>query len=275
MQAVIDILSGTQVAVSLGGLILLGVYESMHPFFDFYQQKKDTRTKHFVRNLAVGAVNAMVIVALFSGLWLWATVWASDQNVGLFNWLDTVMPGIPTWARLIGVILLFDLWMYLWHRINHKVPFLWRFHKVHHADPFMDVSTATRFHIGEIILSSIFRIFVLIALGMHLWELLAYEIIAIGVIQFHHANIQIPEKMDRWLRQFIVTPSIHKVHHSNYQLETDSNYGTIFTFWDRMLRTLRIRKDQHKIQLGLEEYAPDEEQRLSDLFKMPFDKTQK
>ena len=272
MQAVIDILSGTQAAVSLGGLIILGVYESMHPFFDFYQQKKDNRTKHFARNLAVGAVNAVLIVALFSGLWLWATVWADNNNFGLFNWLDSLIPNFPTWTRLIGVILLFDLWMYLWHRINHKVPFLWRFHKVHHADPFMDVSTATRFHIGEIILSSAFRIVILIVLGMHLWELLAYEIIAIAVIQFHHANIQIPENIDRWLRRIIVTPSIHKVHHSNWQPETDSNYGTIFTFWDWILRTLRIKKNQHDIQLGLEEYAPDEEQRLKDLFKMPFDK---
>ncbi len=272
MQAVVDLLSGTQVIVSLAGLIVLGVYESLHPFLDFYQQKKNKRTKHFARNLVLGVVNAIVIVTLFSGLWLWATVWANEHNFGLFNWLDSFATNLPAWIRLLGVLLLFDLWMYLWHVINHKIPFFWRFHKVHHADPFMDVSTSTRFHIGEIVFSSAFRIGVLLLLGMHLWELLVYEIIAIAVIQFHHANIQIPKKVDRLLRRVIVTPSIHKVHHSNWQPETDSNFGTIFTFWDGLFRTLRVRTDFKHFSFGLEEYPPEKEQEVKDLFKMPFHK---
>ncbi len=193
----------------------------------------------------------------------------SGTLFGLLHIIGDFFPGFNTSIRIAPAIILFDLWMYLWHRINHAIPFLWRFHKVHHSDPNMDVSTATRFHTGEIVLSSILRIGILLLLGMTIWELFLYEIISLIVIQFHHANIHLPKKADQILKLFIVTPSLHKVHHSKWQPETDSNFSTIFSFWDRLFSTYNQDREPEEIQLGLEEHDNKEDQKFSGIIKMP------
>lgn len=272
MQEFVSLLSNTQIALAFIGIIVLSLIENAHPFFDFFRDSTSKRNRHYLKNLGIGLINAIVITLIFSGLWLWATVWSDQHTFGFLHWLEPFFGEFDTPIRLLLVILLFDFWMYSWHRINHAIPFLWRFHKVHHSDPFMNVTTATRFHVGEIIFSSTLRIGILILLGMHLWELLVYEIIAVLVIQFHHANIQVPENLDRFIRRIIVTPSLHKVHHSDWQPETDSNYGTIFSFWDALLGTFRIRKNLDEIQLGLKEYKSEESQRFKNLLKLPLKK---
>ncbi len=272
MQEIESILSNTQIAIAFFGIIVLSLIENLHPFFDFFRDNKKKRNWHYIKNLSIGLINALVITLIFSGLWLWSTVWSDQHTFGLLHWSEPFLGDYSSGIRIIAAVLLFDLWMYTWHRINHAIPFLWRFHKVHHSDPFMNVTTATRFHVGEIIFSSILRIGILILLGMHLWELLVYEIISIAVIQFHHANVQIPEKLDRIIRRVIVTPSLHKVHHSDWQPETDSNFGTIFSFWDALFKTFRTRKNLDEIQLGLKEYKSEESQSFKSVMKMPLKK---
>src|SRR5215813_5385924 len=119
-----------------------------------------------------------------------------------------------------AAILLFDAWMYLWHRANHQLDFLWRFHRVHHSDPEMDVTTAIRFHAGEILISSALRLAVIPLLGITNRQLLVYEMLLLPVILFHHSNVLIPERLDAILRLVIVTPAIHRVHHSRLRAET-------------------------------------------------------
>jgi sterol desaturase/sphingolipid hydroxylase (fatty acid hydroxylase superfamily) len=176
------------------------------------------------------------------------TEWARQQPIGLLNWLNW-----PGWAKWLLALLLFDLWMYVWHVLNHKAPLLWRFHAVHHADREMDATSAVRFHTGEIVLSSAARLAVLPLLGMSMPQLLLYEAILLPVVLFHHSNIDIPRRLDAALRCVIPTPWMHWVHHSRLQPETDSNYGSVLSVWDRLFGTFRLREDPHQIELGLDD----------------------
>lgn len=121
---------------------------------------------------------------LFVGLWWTTAAWAERHQFGLLHWL-----ALPAGVRLAAAFLLFDAWMYGWHRLNHRVPFFWRFHRTHHSDPKMDVTIANRFHLGEIALSSVLRVPVIALLGLQIWELALYELAMFAVVQFHHANV--------------------------------------------------------------------------------------
>ncbi|MFA6963083.1 MAG: sterol desaturase family protein, partial [Opitutaceae bacterium] len=138
-------------------------------------------------------------------------------------------------------------------RLNHVWPFLWRFHRLHHADREMNVTTANRFHIGEIVLSSLLRVPLLALLGVRLEELALYETALFAVVQFHHANIGLPEWLDRALRCVIVTPYLHKVHHSVVRAEADSNFSSLFSWWDRLFRTFRLSRDPRRIVFGVDD----------------------
>lgn len=175
---------------------------------------------------------------------------------------------------MIVAILLLDFWTYWWHRLNHRIPFLWRFHSVHHTDPKMDVTTASRFHFGEIILSSILRIPVLLLIGAEIWQLAIYEAMLFAVVQFHHANIVLPDWLDRFLRIVIVTPAMHKIHHSRIQKETDSNYTSLFSWSDRVFGSFRLREgqeDMRGINFGLDDHDSAEKQSVWGMLKTPFD----
>ncbi|MCI0748811.1 MAG: sterol desaturase family protein [Verrucomicrobia subdivision 3 bacterium] len=245
-------------------LVVLLTWESLAPFFAYFAGAARERIRHGLRNVALGVVNATVNGFICVGLWWLVARWAEDHQVGLLHWAR-----LPAWAHLAGVFVLVDLWMYVWHRLNHRVPFLWRFHRVHHSDPKVDVTTANRFHLGEIVLSCMLRVPVIALVGVRLWELALYEAAMFAVVQLHHANISLPARLDRWLRMIIVTPFMHKVHHSNWQPETDSNYSSLFSFWDRVFRTFRLRKDPHSLCFGLDELRAAEHQTLGGLLATP------
>lgn len=156
--------------------------------------------------------------------------------------------------------------------LNHVIPFFWRFHSVHHSDNKMDVTTAGRFHFGEIFFSGIFRIIIIGLFGIYFWELVLYEIVMFSVVQFHHANVGLSEKWDRILRVLIVTPNMHRVHHSRRQPETDSNYSSLFSFWDRLAKTFRLNPDPASIEPGLEEYDDEKDQTVGGMLKTPLKK---
>lgn len=265
MQALINLMEQTQVLVAVIGLVILLLIEQAHPFFDFFKGSVKEKGKHLLANMALGLTNALIISVFFVGTWLWASNWAFENGFGILNWLD-----LPVWAHILGAVLLMDFWMYLWHIMNHKIPFFWRFHRVHHADPNMDVTTASRFHTGEIIFSSALRIGVILITGLYLWELLLYETVMFAVVQFHHADIALPEKLDKALRAVIVTPAMHKVHHSRWQPETDSNYSSLFSFWDRIGKTFRLHNPLKSLRIGLDEFDTEEDRKVKGLFSMPF-----
>lgn len=268
MQVLLTALQETQVLVMAAGLVLLLAWETLHPFFDLFHHSWKDRSRHVVRNLAVGAVNSLLVAVVFVTLWLITALWAEEHGFGLLYWLEGVVD-VPTWVHVTLGILMIDAWTYIWHRMNHRIPFFWRFHRVHHADNKMDVTTASRFHVGEIFLSSLLRIPIIALTGIYVWELVLYETLMFAVVQFHHANIILPDRVDRLLRLVIVSPGMHKVHHSRWRPETDSNYSSLFSFWDRIGQSYRERDDLSKIKLGLEGFDDDEFHEIKGIFKTP------
>ncbi len=185
-------------------------------------------------------------------------MWAMEKN--LFSGI-----GSPILAFL-GL----DLSFYYWHRLNHRAPFLWRFHNCHHSDPDLDATTSFRFHPGEIVLSSSLRLVQGAIIAPVLSVVFAHELIFQACTFFHHSNIRMPKKLDWLLSYVIITPRMHGIHHSNYKSETDSNYGVIFSFWDRLHGTFRNSPAQKKITIGVPGYGSPEDNKTKELLKAPF-----
>lgn len=247
--------------VAACSLILLLALESWLPAAAGRHQ----RLRHIARNLTLGLLNVGVMALLAAPFLAQVAGLAEAGRFGLLHLLN-----LSPMVALTGAILLFDAWMYLWHRANHELGLLWRFHRVHHSDPEMDATTAVRFHIGEIMISSALRLAVILLLGITIYQLLVYEMLLMPVILFHHSNVRIPEWLDRRLRLVIVTPAIHRVHHSRLRAETDSNYSSIFSFWDRIAGTFRLRRDERPVNFGLDEYDGEEWQRITGMLVTPF-----
>ena len=236
-------------AIAVGLLVVLLAWETLQPYFGLFAGGREgwlQRGRHGLINLAIGTLNALMIALVFTGIWLAATTWTATHQIGLLHWIE-----MPVWLGWLLAVLLLDAWTYFWHRLNHVVPFFWRFHRLHHSDRAMDVTTASRFHFVEILFSSLLRVPVLVLIGCGIGQLALYELLLFAVVQFHHANIGLPVAVDRALRAVIVTPYLHKVHHSVVVAECNSNYSSLFSWWDRVFRTLRILPDPKRIVFGL------------------------
>jgi sterol desaturase/sphingolipid hydroxylase (fatty acid hydroxylase superfamily) len=245
-------------------LIVLWTAEGVIPFFPEFPGAFGRRVRHDLRNVVLGVGSALLVSLLFGGILLAVDLWAEGRGLGLLRVLE-----LPGWVSFLLALLLFDLWMYLWHRANHRIPFLWRFHRVHHSDPALDATTGFRFHPGELFLSSVARVAVLPLLGMPLWQLAIYEAVLLPVILFHHSNVRLPRWLDYGLLPLVVTPAMHRVHHSRLQPETDSNYASLLPLWDRLFRTFRIREDASGIEPGLDEFDGEEWQSLGGILRTP------
>jgi sterol desaturase/sphingolipid hydroxylase (fatty acid hydroxylase superfamily) len=201
--------------------------------------------RHGTRNIGLGLVNGIGVAGIATPLLGGLSLWIEREDIGLMRLLDG-----PT--RLLVGLFLFDGWMYIWHRANHELGFLWRFHRLHHTDTAMDVTTTIRFHPLEIMLSTLARVLVMPLLGLTSAELLIYEMVMFPVILLHHSNIRFPAPLDRVLRLLIITPTVHRIHHSVDRIETDSNYGSILSIWDRLARTFQLRPDDRPVVFGLD-----------------------
>jgi len=191
--------------------------------------------------------------------------WTSARPVGVLSPLEGT--GWSTWV--LGFLLL-DLSFYYWHRLNHRMPLLWRFHNVHHVDPDLDVSTAFRFHFGEVALSAGFRAVQIVVLGVPLAIYAAYEVVFQAATYFHHGNVRLPLRVERTLNFLLVTPRMHGIHHSDYREETDSNYSVVFSVWDRLHRSFRWGTPQHEIRIGVPGYADPSDNTVGSLVLMAF-----
>ncbi len=241
-------------------LLLFWCWETWRPFFG----QRPSRVRHAVRNLAIAVFNTIILGAVFVSVAVIVAEWTDQNDYGLLHFIGLAWP-----VRFVLALLLLDGWMYFWHRANHAVPLLWRFHRMHHSDRHMDVTTATRFHLGEHVGASVQRLGLIPLLGFEVWNLIIYDTLVIAVTQFHHADISLG-RWDRWLRLFIVTPDMHKVHHSDLRDETDSNYSTVLSVWDRLLGSFRMRSDPKTLVFGLKEYTAPAWQGLWGMFKTPF-----
>ena len=249
-----------QPLAAIGGLALFWAWEMFAPFFRFRG-----RGRHAARNLTVVIINVAVASLLFASATVASARFSETNELGLLYLLP-----LATSAHFVAALLALDFWTYWWHRANHEIPFLWRFHRMHHSDPAMDVTTATRFHTGELALSSALRLALIPLIGIPLGALALYEFILLASTQFHHANIGLPPALDRALRAVIVTPSMHKVHHSVEIAETNSNYTSLLSLWDRLFRTFRLREDDHTIQFGVQQYSASRFQTIVGLLITPF-----
>lgn len=219
-------------------------------------------------------VNTMVAIPSFSllrFLFLPIMVKLAHKNSHL-KWGLSYHYKANHYTKALVAFLVMDYTNYLWHVLNHKVPALWRFHVVHHSDPDLDITTALRFHFGELIGSVFFRgAFVLLS-GATALQVLLYEILFEGATQFHHSNWKMPFALEKGLNKIIVTPRMHGIHHSMVRQETDSNYSVIFSFWDRMHNTIRLNVAQDSIVTGVPAYSDPQELTIAYLLKLPFTK---
>lgn len=192
------------------------------------------RTRRWATNWALSIINAGLTALMKAGLGaaaVLAAIDAAERGIGLFNTVAW-----PAWAEVLAVFVALDLAIWAQHLLSHKIPILWRLHRVHHADRDIDVTTAIRFHPVEIVLSMLLKIGLVYALGAPVVAVVLFEVVLNGVAMFNHANIRLGAA-DRWLRLAVVTPDMHRVHHSIERREHDSNYGFNLSIWDRLLGT--------------------------------------
>jgi sterol desaturase/sphingolipid hydroxylase (fatty acid hydroxylase superfamily) len=254
-------LQGVPILVTL--FLLLFLLERKLSLRKLYQP----RFKRMVLNSVVSIPAFTLLRFIFLPIMVWLANENSQLQFGL-NYLYS----LPSWAEFLIAFLLLDYGNYLWHHLNHKVPFLWRYHLVHHTDPDLDITTAFRFHFGEMIGSVFFRGAVVFLSGASPLLVLMYEIIFEAATQFHHTNWKLPIKVERILNLLLVTPRMHGIHHSIVKEETDSNYAVILSCWDRIHNTIRLNVPQQLVTTGVPSYSEPGELTVSNLLKLPFQK---
>ena len=235
----LDLVGGPLVAAVFGAATLLEAARPLRP-------RSAARRSRWPQNALTGLLAGVLVRGVVVPAAQAAARAAARRRLGLLRWVP-----MPRLVRIGLGILALDYTMYLWHRALHCPP-LWRFHAVHHADPDLDATTALRFHAGEILASVPYRCAQVIALGVSPSVALAYEVMMQSAALFHHANLCLPQRVDRALSYVIVTPRMHGVHHSVETRELDSNWSVVFSFWDRLHGTFRERAGQPRIGLAPE-----------------------
>lgn len=250
-----------RLTVFLGLFALLAVAEYIWP----QRQRVQSQPRRWLTNWVLSLMNTgllRVMAFVLPALAVGAAIDAARLNVGLFNILDW-----PLWVEIVAAVLILDFAIWLQHLITHKIPLLWRLHRVHHADRDLDVSSAIRFHPVEIGLSMLLKIGLVYALGPAALAVVLFEILLNATALFTHANLRLPPRIDAILRLIIVTPDMHIIHHSRHRDEHDTNYGFALSLWDRMFRTYRTAarapfttglewQDNRPAQLGFSLWLP-------------------
>lgn len=218
------------------------------------------------RTNAVLTVLSLLSMGIVPISFLGTAVWAESTGFGLLN-----LATLPVWLLVTGTLLLRGGVSTFTHWLNHRSPWLWRLHRVHHLDTEMDVTTTVRLHPLEMPVSALIGIPLVAILGLSPWVLLVYELLDASITVITHSNLQLPKSIDRWLCYVFVTPSVHRVHHSSYQPETDSNFGAVFPIWDIIFGTFRKAtiNPQQTMQIGLAELRGREAQRILALLLSP------
>jgi len=226
-----------------------------------------SKKRRWINNLTIIAINPLLVRLLFPVLVLEMAIKSQEFGWGLLNNFD-----LPFWLELVVGIVVLDLAIYLQHVMFHAIPILWRLHMMHHADLDYDLTTGLRFHPLEIILSMAVKLSVVAALGPPAAAVLMFEVLLNGVAMFNHGNIYIPRKIDSILRSFVVTPDMHRVHHSVIIRETNSNFGFNLPWWDRLFGTYRDQpaKGHADMAIGLSNYRSAARQTLLWMLTMPF-----
>ena len=246
----------------LGGIVIFWILEGVIPLFAFQYKK----FRHAGLNLFFTMCTAIIGFGL-AGVLLAASNWASSNQFGLLYLVE-----MPLWAQIVvGVMLLDMIGAYAIHWLEHQVKWMWKFHLVHHSDTTVDVTTGLRHHPGETVFRIGFTILAVVIVGAPIWMVMLYQSFSVLFAHITHANINMPDKVDRALSYVFVTPNMHKVHHHYTQPLTDTNYGNIFSIWDRVFGTFASVENTSSLKYGIDTHMdPKENDRLSNLLKIPF-----
>ncbi|UUP16708.1 sterol desaturase family protein [Nitratireductor thuwali] len=251
----------------VSGAAVLGVFgllvwsETRRPL----REKREGKARRNIRNIAVAAMSAATLQMLEKPVIDPISRLAERRRWGLLGRLR-----LPPWAENLLAVALMDYGLYLWHIMLHRVPFLWRFHQVHHADLDMDTSTALRFHFGEMAASVPYRAAQVALLGVAPKPLSIWQTLLLVSVMFHHSDLKLPLRLERRLSRLLVTPRMHGIHHSIIEDEVNSNWSSGLTLWDRLHGTLRLDVPQKEIDIGVPAYRRPEDVTLPKLVEMPF-----
>lgn len=251
-------------AAFVATLAVMLILESLLP----RKPRTENKFQRNWNNLALSVLSSVIVRFLPLLSAVGAAVYAERSGIGLFNLVQ-----LPVVVEYIAVLLLFDLVIYWQHVASHHVPMLWKFHQVHHADHDLDASSGLRFHPVEIAFSMAIKCIVVLLLGATAESVVLFEIVLNSCAVFNHSNVKLPLGLDRVLRLLVVTPDMHRVHHSIHRDETNSNYGFNIPWWDRVFGTYRAQpRDQHEaMKLGIPDF-PDSKQTVPiwSMLKLPF-----
>jgi sterol desaturase/sphingolipid hydroxylase (fatty acid hydroxylase superfamily) len=251
------------VLVLMGFFLFLFLLEAAFPL----RHRTRALVRRLITNLCLSVFAFAVAALIIRPLGLALATWTAEKPFGLLH-----VVALPAAVQFGLAFLLMDLTFYYWHLANHMVSVLWRFHNVHHIDPDLDVSTALRFHVGEVLLSVGFRVVQIGLIGLSPWTYMVYEGVFQGSTLFHHSNVRLPLRAERLLNKVLVTPRMHGIHHSVVQKETNSNYSVVFPWWDKLHRSLRLNIPQSAVIIGVPAYHKPVDNTLWNDLLLPFRK---
>jgi len=262
MEAAIDILD-IRIAIFIGILVFMAGWETLWPRRQLTQRK----INRWFGNLMLVALDTIIVRLLLPAGAAGAALWAETHQFGLLH-----LTSLPPAATVLLAIILLDLAIYTQHVVFHAVPTLWRLHMVHHADRDLDVTSGLRFHPFEILLSMLIKVSLVLLVGAPVLAVIIFEVILNGMAMFNHSNIRLPAILDRAIRLLLVTPDMHRVHHSVVIAETNSNYGFNLSLWDRLFCTYRAQPEagHQGMSIGLTQFQKDPTWRLDWILALPF-----
>ncbi|GER01548.1 sterol desaturase [Iodidimonas gelatinilytica] len=231
------------------------------------RRKGANRLKRWPLNLGMVVLGSLAIRMIVPLIAVEAALRAADADIGLFNLVD-----LPRWVELVAAILLLDLTIYAQHVAFHRIPLLWRIHRMHHSDLMLDATSGIRFHPFEFVLSMLIKVGVVTALGADVVAVIVFEILLNATAMFNHGNLHLPERLDRMVRRILVTPDFHLVHHSTLRRDHDTNYGFNLPWWDYAFGTYKARPDKglKDMQIGLPQWRSQDQLGLKTLLWTPF-----
>ncbi|MCW3462537.1 sterol desaturase family protein [Chitinophaga nivalis] len=257
-----NIPSSYRTAMLVGGLLLLWIIEGIIPRFRFRHNRYQHAGINLFFTLTTLIINTAAAFLIVKAAW-----WTSSRHFGLLYLLQ-----LPLWLHTILALLMLDfIGAYLIHLVQHKTAWMWRYHKIHHIDTHIDSTTALRHHPIESCFRVVALFLAILIMGVPFWMVMFYQTLSAFMSQFNHANIHLPKALDNALSWVIVSPDMHKVHHSHFQPETDSNYANIFSLWDRLFGTFVKVADTTAIKYGLDEYGATRYEAIGPLLKVPWE----
>ena len=266
MQSIVDyfnqIPSAHRMALLIGGIVVFWIMEGVIPLRALHYSK----WRHAGINLFF-TLTTVVVNLGFAGMLVLVSDWSTANHSGLLNWVD-----MPAWLYfMVGFCLMDLIGAYLIHWLEHRVKWMWRFHLVHHSDRNIDTTTANRHHPGESVFRAVFTILAVLLIGAPVWMIMFYQFMSALLSQFNHANISLPKQLDNILSWVIVSPDMHKVHHHYTLPLTDTNFGNIFSIWDRLFGTYAPAEHLDRLVYGIDTHMDEKEcDSMTGLLFMPF-----